>query len=70
MSKPKPPCTRECPRRSFDCHNREVCPDWGRYEDELAAWNAMVFSEKQKVADLRVARRVEQAHRKWQKRQK
>ena len=70
VSKPKPPCTRECPRRSMVCHDREICPDWGRYQDELSAWKLMVYSAKQKEDDLLVARRTEQARRKWQRQQK
>lgn len=31
--KPPWPCTKDCPRRTAYCHNREVCPDWGMYED-------------------------------------
>lgn len=29
----KHPCTKDCPRRTAYCHNRDVCPDWGKYED-------------------------------------
>ena len=70
MPKPAPPCTPDCPRRSWVCHNREVCPDWGTYQDELAAWNAMIYAAKQEEDDLRTARRAELARQKWQKRKR
>ena len=40
MSKPEPPCSRDCPRRraSPNCHNRDYCREWGLYEDADAAW--------------------------------
>lgn len=30
------PCTQECPRRHVGCHDRNVCPAWGAYEDREA----------------------------------
>lgn len=39
VSAPKPPCARDCPRRRVqpNCHNRDYCPAWGKFEDEEAA---------------------------------
>ena len=40
--KPNCPCTKDCPKRKPGCRNREVCPDWGIYEDEYKARCAAV----------------------------
>ena len=39
--KPKPPCGRNCPKRSAvpNCHDPAVCGDWAAYQDALAKWN-------------------------------
>lgn len=39
MSKPNAPCLT-CTRRSSGCHDPETCPDWGRFQADLAAWRA------------------------------
>ena len=31
MALVKPPCTRNCPRRTQYCHNPDICPGWKRY---------------------------------------
>lgn len=37
-----PPCKKDCPRRRVqpNCHNRDYCPEWGKFEDAEAAWKA------------------------------
>ena len=39
--KPKPPCGRNCPKRSAvpNCHDPAICGDWAAYQDALAKWN-------------------------------
>lgn len=32
----KSPCTRDCPRRSAECHCEGNCPEWDRYVKEHA----------------------------------
>lgn len=38
----RPPCTKDCPRRRVqpNCHNREYCPEWGKFLDAEADWKA------------------------------
>ena len=40
--KPKPPCGKNCPKRSAipNCHDPAVCGDWAAYQEALAKWNA------------------------------
>ena len=70
MAKPMPPCTRDCPRRSMVCHDKEICPEWGDYQTALAAWHAAIQGAKKKEDDLRVARRTDHARQQWMKKQK
>lgn len=44
------PCTKDCPRRSINpnCHNADICPEWGEYE-------------KAKANEHRVARKAKDA---------
>jgi len=54
MSRPQPPCGRNCPRRSAapNCHNRDYCEDWGKYEDAVAAWKATEFKGRMEERDV------------------
>ena len=63
MSKPLPPCDPKCPRRSMVCHDRAVCPDWGPYQDALAAWHKMILDAKRPEYDYNDARRVDPEER-------
>ena len=42
MALVKPPCTRNCPRRTRYCHNPDVCPDWKRYLAAKAKQDAAI----------------------------
>lgn len=46
--KPKPPCGRNCPKRSAipNCHDSVVCPDWAAYQEALAEWSEAMKAEK------------------------
>ena len=37
MSRPHAPC-RTCSRRAPGCHDPKTCPDWGRFQADLAKW--------------------------------
>ena len=53
----KHPCTKTCPRRTAHCHNREVCPDWGKYEDAYRAKREEVASISRAQWDFSDVRR-------------
>lgn len=59
-----PPCGRYCPKRSQVCHDREVCPEWGIYEDELAAWHKMLRDARRAESDYNGTRIVAAEERK------
>ena len=52
---PKPPCGRNCPKRSAipNCHDSVVCPDWAAYQEALAEWSEAMKAEKREKADLK-----------------
>lgn len=59
MSKPNSPC-RDCPRRAPGCHNKDTCPAWGRYQDELLVYNTRhraYLEEENFMTDYDTARR-------------
>ena len=57
MSQPLPPCTPDCPKRSWVCHDRKVCPDWGKYQDEMAAWKQMLQAARREQEDFDAVRK-------------
>ena len=56
--KPKPPCGRNCPKRSAipNCHDPAVCGDWAAYQEALAKWNADWMAEKRSMEDYSAAK--------------
>lgn len=56
--KPKPPCGRNCPKRSAipNCHDSVVCPDWAAYQEALAEWSEAMKAEKREKADLKATK--------------
>ncbi|MBQ7778366.1 MAG: hypothetical protein IJ396_05605 [Oscillibacter sp.] len=56
MSQPLPPCDPKCPRRSWICHDRKICPEWGKYQDEMAAWRQMLQAAKREQDDFGAVR--------------
>lgn len=57
--KPKPPCGRNCPKRSAipNCHDPAVCGDWAAYQAALAKWNEEWKAEKKARADIRATKK-------------
>ncbi|MBT9650309.1 hypothetical protein GPK87_12870 [Oscillibacter sp. MCC667] len=55
---PKPPCGRNCPKRSAipNCHDSVVCPDWAAYQEALAEWSEAMKAEKREKADLKATK--------------
>ena len=51
------PCTKNCPRRTAYCHDREVCPDWGKYDDAYKAEREAVAAATQAKWDFSDVRR-------------
>lgn len=56
MSKPQPPCSRDCPRRSLVCHDPDICPEWGKYQDDLAAFHRARNDALKEMADVHYVR--------------
>ena len=54
MSRPTPPCGRNCPRRRAvpNCHNRDYCEAWGKYEDADAEWKAAELKSRMEERDI------------------
>ena len=63
--KPKPPCGRNCPKRSAipNCHDPAVCGDWAAYQEALAAWNAGNAAARRAQDDVETARYVSKPRR-------
>lgn len=66
------PCTKDCPRRTPYCHNREVCPDWGKYEDADRANRAKAEAARKAGRDFSAvrhgaARRSEERKRNYER---
>ena len=40
MSKPLPPCDKDCLKRRPGCQTAENCEKWGPYQTALAEWHA------------------------------
>ena len=70
MALVKPPCTRNCPRRTQHCHNPDICPDWKIYQAAKAKQDAAIksgqadqrqfeFYLKERAKDVRNVRRKE-----------
>lgn len=59
MSRLKPPCSADCPRRSIvpNCHNPDICPDWARYMEEKEAEREAEDKAKGAESDLSMERR-------------
>lgn len=55
--KPAFPCTKDCPRRTAHCHDRAVCPDWGKYEDAYKAEREAAAAATQTKWDFSDVRR-------------
>lgn len=51
------PCTKDCPKRSAACHNREICPDWGKYEDAYMAQRQAAAAAGKAHRDFAAVRR-------------
>lgn len=51
--KPKPPCGRNCQKRSAipNCHDPAVCGDWAAYQEALAAFNRNVQTGRRSLLD-------------------
>lgn len=58
MGRPKHPCARQCPRRSVGCHNKDYCPDWGKYEEAMARFRVSESKRKQAEADCKGTNRA------------
>ena len=56
MSKPKPPCTKECEFRTPYCHNPEVCKDWKIYTEAYEAWRTEVNKARKAYEDYDLSR--------------
>lgn len=67
MGKPLPPCVPDCEKRSLNCHNREVCAAWGRYQVALAEYRRCVKAAKRQEDDFTTARRLDRAQREWRR---
>lgn len=55
--KPAWPCTKDCPRRTPYCHNREICTEWGKYEDAYKAERSAAAAAAQAQRDFSDVRR-------------
>lgn len=66
MPTPKPPCRRDCPRRSAvpTCHDPARCEAWAAYQAALQAHNASLARMHREYDDLKTARRGEARRRK------
>ena len=53
MRRPEPPCAPDCPRRSWVCHNREICLEWGKYEDAMEQYRTITAQNKKAEKDLK-----------------
>lgn len=51
------PCTKDCPRRAEGCHNREICPEWGEYENHYKAERAAAAAAGNAWRDFSSVRR-------------
>ena len=47
--KPKPPCGRNCPKRS-------AIPNWAAYQEALSEWSETMKAEKREKADLKATK--------------
>ena len=56
--KPKPPCGRNCQKRSAipNCHDPAVCGDWAAYQEALAKWNAEWKAVQRSMEDYSAAK--------------
>ena len=46
------PC-KGCKRRNLGCHDPEYCPEWGKYQEEKAAFEQKIkaVKAKEKITD-------------------
>lgn len=58
MRQPKPPCTRDCPERSIVCHNPKICPKWGQYQRDYAAWREFLRKNRREEGDYEGVRKA------------
>lgn len=60
--KPVPPCICNCPNRSMVCHDRNICPAWGKFEDDMVEWREAIKKandEQRDVAKVRTKGKVD-----------
>ena len=42
----KPPCKRDCPNRSANCHTKGRCKEWEEYQAKLAEVRETIAEER------------------------
>lgn len=57
MSRPLPPCGKSCPRRRLGCHDPDICPDWGEYQERCRQYNETIKEARRAEDDFAAAHR-------------